>query len=483
MTMKQLTLRVLILALGTVLGGISLATAALPEAFWPTQPGSFQTAEFNTPMDRTVRITGQFHAYTGKPIRVTGGFTETGFTHLPTVDELYQIVDENTEFFVLPTSELDVLHSGTVMGKSVLTARQNVDDRPVLDTHILLRVAQNGRVPLWGADIVEDRDATWNAYLTSGSAARELAHFAGLPAYETRAVKELWVRENEGLSPAYQVQLSGTDPHDRPLGLVHAQTGEILGFYNEAVHADVEGTAHGTMLPHTINDDEEVRPLAHMRATLDGDQEITDADGDFLYSGLVEGQDYDFTMELNGPWITVINDDGDEGLYEETITASHVFDPTWLPGEHARLDEINAFYHGNFIHDWYKELDPDFDGLDYSVPTTVGYGNSYDNAFWNGYGMFYGSGGTNLTNLALSAPVIYHEYTHGVTGHIYPGGTLPYSGQSGAMNEAWSDYFPCSIFNTSGMGIGTMQGAPNAPMRDLDNEKRYPEDWHGQVHA
>jgi len=56
---------------------------------------------------------------------------------------------------------------------------------------------------------------------------------------------------------------------------------------------------------------------------------------------------------------------------------------------------------------------------------------------------YFGNNST-LGNLALMSDVLYHEYTHGVVDHVYTT-DLPYSGQTGAMNEAWADYFACTI--------------------------------------
>src|SRR5690606_30254959 len=51
-----------------------------------------------------------------------------------------------------------------------------------------------------------------------------------------------------------------------------------------------------------------------------------------------------------------------------------------------------------------------------SLRSVVHYGQSYNNAFWNGSRMVYGDGDGNLTiSLALSQDVVTHELTHAVT--------------------------------------------------------------------
>jgi Zn-dependent metalloprotease len=54
----------------------------------------------------------------------------------------------------------------------------------------------------------------------------------------------------------------------------------------------------------------------------------------------------------------------------------------------------------------------------------------------------YGDGdGKFFTGFTGALDVIAHELTHGVTQYTVPGGGLVYDGQSGALNESWSDVF------------------------------------------
>lgn len=71
--------------------------------------------------------------------------------------------------------------------------------------------------------------------------------------------------------------------------------------------------------------------------------------------------------------------------------------------------------------------------------STVHFGKQYDNAFWDGRQMVYGDGDGVLFNRFTAAlDVIGHELTHGVT---QCEARLRYDGQSGALNESFSDVF------------------------------------------
>lgn len=93
------------------------------------------------------------------------------------------------------------------------------------------------------------------------------------------------------------------------------------------------------------------------------------------------------------------------------------------------------------------------DGVDgkggsiYSVVNVASNGKDYANAFWDGSKMVYGH--MNGVPLSVGLDVVGHEMTHGVTEHA---AGLVYLNQSGALNEAISDYFG-NAMETADKGI------------------------------
>ncbi len=140
----------------------------------------------------------------------------------------------------------------------------------------------------------------------------------------------------------------------------------------------------------------------------------------------------------------------------------------------------DSYYHTDFVHSWYKKLDPEMTGLDYPVPARAKVPDSPENAYWDGYGTNYGAGGEFTRNFALFSNVIYHEYTHGVTSWMYRDIEMPYYNEPGALNEAFSDYIACSIsdFPYAGWRVHT----DDSYIRNLENDLVYPDDWYGEVH-
>jgi Zn-dependent metalloprotease len=111
-------------------------------------------------------------------------------------------------------------------------------------------------------------------------------------------------------------------------------------------------------------------------------------------------------------------------------------------GKKSRDPAVNEAYDGaGATYALYREVfaRDSVDGRGMRLDSTVHYGRKYDNAFWNGEQMVYGDGDGDLFNrFTIAVDVIGHELTHGVT--QYEAG-LEYQGQSGALNESFSDVF------------------------------------------
>jgi vibriolysin len=96
---------------------------------------------------------------------------------------------------------------------------------------------------------------------------------------------------------------------------------------------------------------------------------------------------------------------------------------------------INDAHHfGQVVFDMYRSY-LDTAPLRARLSLMVHYGRNYENAFWNGRQMAFGDGRTTFYPL-VGLDVVAHEVSHGFTEQ---NSGLIYSGQSGGMNEAFSD--------------------------------------------
>jgi len=103
-----------------------------------------------------------------------------------------------------------------------------------------------------------------------------------------------------------------------------------------------------------------------------------------------------------------------------------------INGAYSPLND--AHYFGGVVFNMYQAY-MNTAPLTFQLSMRVHYSSGYENAFWDGSAMTFGDGATTfypLVSLDVSAHEVSHGYTEQQSG-------LTYSGQSGGINEAYSD--------------------------------------------
>jgi vibriolysin len=103
-----------------------------------------------------------------------------------------------------------------------------------------------------------------------------------------------------------------------------------------------------------------------------------------------------------------------------------------INGAYSPLNDAHFF--GSVIYNMYQAYIGKAP-LTFQLTMRVHYSTNYQNAFWDGSAMTFGDGGTTFYPL-VSLDVASHEVSHGFTSQ---NSNLTYSGQSGGINEAYSD--------------------------------------------
>jgi thermolysin len=113
------------------------------------------------------------------------------------------------------------------------------------------------------------------------------------------------------------------------------------------------------------------------------------------------------------------------------------------PGS-AQSAAVDAHYGAAQTWDYYLNVHGrrGIDGASYQLLSRVHYGTNYNNAFWNGSSVSYGDGDGVLLAPLVALDVVGHEITHGVTEKT---AGLLFKGESGAINESFSDIFGTAI--------------------------------------
>ncbi|MEQ6899696.1 M4 family metallopeptidase [Nocardioides sp. YIM 152588] len=108
-------------------------------------------------------------------------------------------------------------------------------------------------------------------------------------------------------------------------------------------------------------------------------------------------------------------------------------------------DVINAYDNAGLVRGFFKDTlnRNSIDNRALDLVLNVHFGTDYNNAFWDGDEMTFGDGdGVIFSGFARSLDVVAHELAHGVTQHA---SGLVYQGESGALNEHFSDVFGTAI--------------------------------------
>jgi Zn-dependent metalloprotease len=103
-----------------------------------------------------------------------------------------------------------------------------------------------------------------------------------------------------------------------------------------------------------------------------------------------------------------------------------------INGAYSPLNDAHHF--GGVIQKMYNAY-MGTNALSFQLVMRVHYGTNYENAFWNGSYMSFGDGASTFYPL-VNADVSGHEVSHGYTEQH---SNLTYSGQSGGINESFSD--------------------------------------------
>lgn len=220
---------------------------------------------------------------------------------------------------------------------------------------------------------------------------------------------------------AFRFDIYAEEPLSRQLVYVDAISGRILGSLSLLQEIDSTGTAYtGYSGQQTITTDQLNPTSFRLRSTNGTGKAIQTFNlktkttynlaTDFSNGSNIWGKNDSYTLSNNKDAYALDAHFGAEKTYDffKTVFGRNSIDNNGLP--------LKSYVH---------------------------YSRNYFNAFWDGYRMTYGDGSSTNNYLPLtSLDVCGHEITHGLTTYS---ANLNYSGESGALNEGFSDIFGTTI--------------------------------------
>jgi Zn-dependent metalloprotease len=161
-----------------------------------------------------------------------------------------------------------------------------------------------------------------------------------------------------------------------------------------------------------------------------------------------------YWLQSSGDRQLTYNDDNNGGQASIMVDADNHWTESGRnsPGHPAGVD---AQYYASVVYDYYQSIHgrDSFDSNGASMKSIVHiFANNYNNAFWNGNVVAYGDGdNVDFREFSGSLDVVGHEWTHAVTDFT---SNLIYQGESGALNESFSDIMGNTIeFFADGGGL------------------------------
>jgi bacillolysin len=340
------------------------------------------------------------------------------------------ILEANKALFNMRAPARELTLENTVVDELGMTHarfQQTTHGVAVAGAELLLHYDDAGRMTSIDADYVADLDdldvepALREADARSIASAAIRASTRPLPggvidetSLEPEEVR-LVVHAPEGAATArlaYELKVHVLDSADPAIWVttIDAKTGAILHRYNDL--KTIQGQGAGVL--------GDVKPL-----------EVTASGGSFVLMDAASG--------IQIRTFTAGNQQTTPGI--PVISATQNSWDTGVPGAGAAVD---AHFNAAAVFKYYKEKHARnaIDGAGGAMLSTVHFGQSFENAAWDGRGMLYGDGGQIFRPLSVSLDVVGHEFTHGVTDKT---SKLRYENQSGALNEAISDIFGAFI--------------------------------------
>lgn len=274
------------------------------------------------------------------------------------------------------------------------------------------------------------------SFVKNADAALELfkAKYAGKEVSEGKVIPMVYIDSQHKAHWAYKVSALVTHKDkipERPTAIIDAKTNQAFVQWNDIKTQSrdvVKGSGfggnnkigfiqYGSDLPYL-----DITRDSHLSSCFMENSAVKVIDMDHKYSSRSRAMKFNCSANDAGIYLTGYKGDGYD---KENGAASPTND---------------ALYAGHVIHymyqDWYNtNALSNADGSPMKLVMRVHYGEGYENAYWDGQQMTFGDGDTMMYPL-VSLGVAAHEISHGFTEQH---SNLEYYGQSGGMNEAFSD--------------------------------------------
>jgi len=271
------------------------------------------------------------------------------------------------------------------------------------------------------------------------------------------AQTQLWILRQDGVDHlVYRVQLSrldGSPASALPVRFIDAHSGSVVLAYDNLQTGTGSSLYSGTVnIGTTFNPSNMQFHMENLALHI----------GTFNLNGATNPAAFARLKDADDTWDTPNKQAGVDAHYAAEKFIAYLF----LVHGRNGLDGAGG-----------PRTTPAFDGSGGLISSMIHYGTAFNDAFWNPIAnvVVYGDGDGATFSPPVSLDLAGHELTHGLT--QFTSGLL-FTGESGALNESWSDVFGAMLErNVKGESTNTWRigedaytpGTPGDAVRYLDN--------------
>ncbi|MCK5832855.1 hypothetical protein KAH81_04195 [bacterium] len=421
---------------------------------------------------------GIINQWTGRPYRAFGkGIEIPHWVETPELAEnaVRAFIDDHPDIFCVSSQQIRTVKCKRHLDTWFVIFDQLQDGKRIYGARLDFRISPDGKLFMFGDQTLPAFKREWpvlSAINTIDLAQRDL----GFQYSNAEELEEIWLPiEEDGRlvpHPVRRIDLTVDNPPSKWACYVDITTGATLMRVNKFYYFSGYITASVEVSPVAPWNTTHTRPIRWGRIVFGS--YYTDA-SDTGYYNFSTSSSGTAIHELEGAYLTMNDSNGAEPYFSTSVSGSADLD-IHMDDSYSGPEERSAYVWAMRALRNTKLIDPSFTGMDVRTGCNVNlYGSC--NAYWNGSSINFYREGEDCPNIARIKDVVMHEYTHGITSAIYDGsGYDPLL----AVNESWSDYFPCTDSDNPQLGRGFF--GSYTYLRLIDNDMVYPDDWEGEGH-
>ncbi|RKX20288.1 MAG: hypothetical protein DRP26_01945 [Candidatus Zixiibacteriota bacterium] len=432
--------------------------------------GSSAWLKFNTRYDGRFMVDWNTNSKTPHLV-ITSGMKLTTDLNQSNIQEVSErFINENSELLGVTSSELKLQTAGFHGGMWYVVFDRYYDGLLVYNARVNLTYSTSGALVAFGSDSYPDINVNTSPTINQQQAIDIVRSSIEYPSEKDSVISTqllvlpLQMEGEFSVHLAWKIVYFCPDLPARWYMFVDAHDGELL-MYWDAIMYDFTGNVSGDVQLDGAFAPFYNLPFKDLTVNANGyGSDDTDENGNYSIPG---NDSATITAQLKGPYVDVNRVDGTDASFSGSSWGNLDIDWTAI----SQNQERDGYYNTTVVHDYINYVDPYFYGMDWQVPCNINLPGAC-NAYWDGNGInFYREGG-GCPNIVLMSTVVYHEYGHGITQFLYEPNDLPYFGESGGLNEGWSDFIANCITDQALMGRGW--SGPGTYLRSSDNNNQYP---------